>query len=75
MFLSFVQVITRLVLGGVFFWAGIAKVPEIEVFPYAIPTFGLLPEFFCFDAKRGSLEWVLLQHVLLRCFARAFLWK
>ena len=44
MLFSFMQVITRVILGGVFFWAGIVKIPEIELFSYTIRAYYLLPE-------------------------------
>ena len=44
MFFSFVQVITRLIFGGVFFWAGTVKTPEIELFSYTMPAYNLPPE-------------------------------
>lgn len=127
MFFSFLQVLIRLILGGVFFWAGIVKIPELELFSYTVRAYNLLPEFlilpvaimvpwlecviglclilgfwtrpsalialglliafagalgtkiyqgvhiscgcFGFGIERGSLEWVLLQDVLLLSFA------
>ena len=133
MFFSFIQVLTRLILGGVFLWAGIVKIPDIEFFSYAVRAYNLLPEFlilpvailvpylecviglclilgfwthastliasglliafagalgtkiyqgvhiscgcFGFGAERGSLEWVLLQDVLLLSFALMAFWR
>lgn len=45
MFFSFMQVMMRLVLGGVFFGAGIVKIPDLELFSYTVRTYNLLPEF------------------------------
>ena len=133
MFFSFIQVMMRLILGCVFLWAGIVKIPNIELFSYAVRAYNLLPEFlilpvtilapylecviglclilgfwthastliasglliafagalgtkiyqgvnmscgcFGFGAERGSLEWVLLQDVLLLSFALVLFWK
>lgn len=45
MFFSFMQVLMRLILGGVFLWAGIVKIPNIEFFSYTVRAYHLLPEF------------------------------
>ena len=45
MFFSFMQVMIRLILGGVFLWAGILKIPNIELFSYTVRAYNLLPEF------------------------------
>ncbi len=42
---SSLQVIMRLILGGVFFWAGIVKIPDLELFSYTVRAYNLLPEF------------------------------
>ena len=133
MFLTSMQVIMRLVLGGVFFWAGVVKIPDLEFFSYTVRAYNLLPEFlilpvtilipwlecviglclilglwthastliasgllvafagalgakiyqgvnmscgcFGFGTERGSLEWILLQDVLLLSFALVLFWK
>ena len=133
MFFSFMQVLMRLVLGGVFLWAGVVKIPDLELFSYTVRAYNLLPEFlilpvtilvpylecviglclilgfwthasaliasglliafasalgtkiyqgvnmscgcFGFGTERGSLEWVLLQDVLLLLFALMIFWK
>lgn len=131
MIFSFIQVITRLILGGVFFWAGIVKIPETALFAYTIRAYNLLPESLilpvailapwlecviglclilgfwthanaliascllilfsgalgikiyqgasiscgCFGTEGGSLEWALLQDVLLFSLALALLLK
>ena len=133
MFLTSMQVIMRLILGGVFLWAGVVKIPDLELFSYAVRAYNLLPEFlilpvtilvpylecviglclvvgfwthastliasgllitfasalgtkiyqgvnmscgcFGFGTERGSLEWVLLQDVLLLSFALVLFWK
>lgn len=127
------QVLMRLVLGGVFLWAGVVKIPDLELFSYTVRAYNLLPEFlilpvtilvpylecviglclilgfwthasaliasglliafasalgtkiyqgvnmscgcFGFGTERGSLEWVLLQDVLLLLFALMIFWK
>lgn len=133
MFFSFIQVLIRLILGGVFLWAGIVKIPDLELFSYTVRAYNLLPEFlilpviilmpylecviglclilgfwthastliasglliafasalgtkiyqgvhiscgcFGFGTERGSLEWILLQDVLLLSFALVLFWK
>ena len=45
MFFVFMQVLMRLVLGGIFFWAGIVKIPNLELFSYTVRAYNLLPEF------------------------------
>ena len=45
MFFSLVQVIMRFILGGVFLWAGILKIPSLELFSYSVRAYNLLPEF------------------------------
>ena len=39
------QVLMRLILGGVFLWAGIIKIPDLELFSYTVRAYNLLPEF------------------------------
>ncbi len=133
MFFSFIQVMMRLILGGVFLWAGVVKIPDLELFSYAVRAYNLLPEFlilpvtilvpylecviglclivgfwthastliasglliafasalgtkiyqgvnmscgcFGFGTERASMEWVLLQDVLLLSFALVLFWK
>ena len=127
------QVIMRFILGSVFLWAGVVKIPDLELFSYTVRAYNLLPEFlilpvtilipylecviglclvvgfwthantliasgllvafagalstkiyqgvnmscgcFGFGTERGSLEWVLLQDVLLLSFALVLFWK
>ena len=45
MFFALIQVMMRLVLGGVFLWAGIVKIPDLELFSYTVRAYNLLPEF------------------------------
>ena len=45
MFFPFIQVMMRLILGGVFLWAGIVKIPDLELFSYTVRAYNLLPEF------------------------------
>ncbi|MCE2435712.1 MAG: DoxX family membrane protein [Candidatus Latescibacteria bacterium] len=133
MFLTTMQVIMRLILGGVFLWAGVVKIPDLELFSYTVRAYNLLPEFlilpvtilmpylecviglclilgfwthantliasglliaftsalgtkiyqgvnmscgcFGFGTERASMEWVLLQDVLLLSFALVLFWK
>lgn len=45
MFFASIQVMMRLVLGGVFLWAGIVKIPDLELFSYTVRAYHLLPDF------------------------------